>query len=336
MSPSVIGPYRIESTLGRGGAGIVFRAQDDRTNEEVAIKVLRTTGVPSTQAARLLREFQALSELEHPNVVKVFDTGVFDGSPYLVMEYVDGLNLRSYLSLDWLAPTLSDSFSQTSAILDHRGTGRGFDLDALFDEPDTEEVSAPPLASREPGPTLSDTALPSLSLEELNRPERVGRLKDAIVQICDALSYIHGHGLVHRDLKPSNILVDPDRRVRLMDFGLAKFLADDQGITVSGKVVGTYRYMAPEQALGEPLDARADLYALGVILFELMTGQPPYDAPTPAEFWQRILEQEPPSLRSLNPGADEQIAFIAQRLLRKDPDDRFRTAEEILDLLLSG
>lgn len=336
MSPSVIGPYRIESTLGRGGAGTVFRAQDDRTNEEVAIKVLRTTGVPSTQAARLVREFQALSDLEHPNVVKVFDTGVFEGSPYLVMEYVEGLNLRSYLSLDWMAPTLSDSFSQTSAILDHRGAGGGFDLEALFDEPDTEEISGPAPRSLEGACSLEVGAPASLSLGELNRPERVGRLKDAIVQICDALSYIHAHGLVHRDLKPSNILVDPDRRVRLMDFGLAKYLAEDRGITVSGKVVGTYRYMAPEQALGEPLDARADLYALGVILYELMSGQPPYDASTPAELWQRILDEEPPSLQSLNPGVDDQIAYIAQRLLRKDPDDRFRTAEEILDLLLSG
>lgn len=337
MSPPVIGPYRIECTLGRGGAGTVYRAQDDRTNEEVAIKVLRTTGVPSTQAARLVREFQALSDLEHPNVVRVFDTGIHDGSPYLVMEYVDGLNLRSYLSLDWLAPTLSDSFSQVSGILDHRGNGGGFDLDLLFDEPDTEELSLPGLRERN-GATATEATEPigPQSPEELNRPERVGRLKDALVQISDALSYIHGHGLVHRDLKPSNILVDADRRVRLMDFGLAKFLAEDRGITVFGKVVGTYRYMSPEQALGEPLDGRADLYSLGVILFELMTGQPPYDGSSPAELWQRILDQEPPSITHLNPGADDQLAYIAQRLLRKDPEDRFRTAEEILDLLLSG
>lgn len=334
---TLIGPYRIEGTLGRGGAGTVFRAQDDRTNEEVAIKVLRTVGVPETQAQRLLREFQALSDLEHPNVVRVFDTGIFEGSPYLVMEFVDGLNLRSYLSLDWLAPTLSDSFSQisqVSGLLDHRGPG--FDLDALFDEPDTEELSTPRLQDFDaPLPNGNGEAAP-LGLDEFNRPERVGRLKDALVQICDALSYIHAHGLVHRDLKPSNILVDPDRRVRLMDFGLAKFLAEDRGITVSGKVVGTYRYMAPEQALGEPLDGRADLYALGVILFELLTGQPPYDGESPAELWQRILDQEPPSIASLNPGADDQLVQITQRLLRKDPEDRFRTAEEILDLLLTG
>jgi len=311
----------------------VYRALDERTNEEVAIKLLRTTGVPSTQAERLVREFQALSDLEHPNIVRVFDTGIHDGSPFLVMEYVDGLNLRSYLSLDWLAPTLSDSFSQIGNALHLRNGAGGFDLEALFDEPDTEEFGA--YTARDDALVRPEPALPQ-TLDALNRPERIGRLKDALVQISDALAYIHGHGLVHRDLKPSNILVDADRRVRLMDFGLTKFLAEDRGITVAGKVVGTYRYMAPEQALGEPLDGRADLYALGVILYELMTGRPPYDGDTPAELWQRILDEEPPPILELNPGADDQLAYIAQRLLRKDPDDRFRTAEEILDLLLSG
>jgi len=337
VSPTVIGPYRIEGTLGRGGAGVVYRAQDDRTNEEVALKLLHPGSLSSTQAARLAREFQALSELEHPNVVRVFDTGIHEGSPYLVMELAEGLNLRSYLSLDWMAPSLTDSFSLSlpGDGLDHRsGVRGGFDLDALFDEPDTEELYTPGPSAEFEGQARG--AERRLTLEEINRPERIGRLKDALVQICDALAYIHGHGLVHRDLKPSNILVDADRRVRIMDFGLAKYLAEESGITVTGKVVGTYRYMSPEQALGEPIDGRADLYSLGVILYELMTGQPPYDADTPAEFWQRILDFEPLPLEELNPKADEQIAYIAQRLLRKDPDDRFQTAEEILDLLLSG
>lgn len=313
----------------------MYRALDDRTNEEVAVKLLHPSGLPSTQSARLVREFQALSELEHPNVVRVFDTGVHEGSPYLVMELVDGLNLRSYLSLDWLAPTLSDSFSLSGSLLDHRAVSRaGFDLDAIWDEPDTEELYENERLRAENG--ADEGPERTLSLDEINRPERIGRLKDALVQICDALAYIHGHGLVHRDLKPSNILVDADRRVRLMDFGLAKYLAEESGITVTGKVVGTYRYMSPEQALGEPLDGRADLYSLGVILYELMTGKPPYDGSTPAEFWQRILDFEPEPLGRLNPRADDQLAYISQRLLRKDPDDRFQTAEEILDLLLSG
>lgn len=335
MHPNLIGPYRIDTTLGRGGAGTVYRAQDDRTNEEVAIKVLRTE-VPArkTHAARMLREFEALSDLDHPNIVRVFETGVHQGSPFLVMELIDGLDLRSYLTLDWTTTILPDPSSSTSGF----GAVPIFLPEALLDEPDTEELFAE-IGRRHPkdgAPRPSPAVPPSQALAELNRPERVGRLKDALVQICDALGYIHGHGLVHRDLKPSNILVDPDRRVRLMDFGLAKFLAEDSALTVHGKVVGTYRYMAPEQALGEPPDGRTDLYALGVILYELLVGAPPYDGDSPARLWQEILETEPTPVRVRNPRADDQLAYIAQRLLRKDPDDRFQTAEEILDLLLTG
>ncbi|NRD59363.1 serine/threonine-protein kinase, partial [Corallococcus exiguus] len=168
---------------------------------------------------------------------------------------------------------------------------------------------------------------------DLNRPERMGKLKDAMLQVCEALAYIHGHGLVHRDLKPSNIMVDDDRQVRLMDFGLAKFLADDAGITADGKLVGTYRYMAPEQILGEPLDGRADLYSLGVILYELMSGRPPFDAKTPHELWRQVLETEPPPLLALNLHGDPQLARVAHRLIRKEPDDRFQTAEEVYEAL---
>lgn len=332
MIPRQIGPYRVESTLGRGGAGTVYRAQDDRTHEEVAIKVLRAG--PSTHAARLAREFEALSDLEHPNIVRVFDTGVHEGNPFLVMELIDGLDLRSYLSLDWMAPALP-ALSSASMSAIHPA----FDLDALFDELDSEELFRPSEDDLSPDAlheqALAGNGTPSPSLD-LNRPERVGRLKDALVQICDALSYIHGYGLVHRDLKPTNILVDSDRRVRLMDFGLAKFLAEDSSLTVSGKVVGTYRYMSPEQALGEPLDGRADLYALGVVIYELLGGRPPFDGSTPAEVWKQILENEPTHLRSLNPQADEQLVALTHKLLRKDPDDRFQTAEEVLDSLLAG
>jgi serine/threonine protein kinase len=154
-----------------------------------------------------------------------------------------------------------------------------------------------------------------------------------MLQICEALAYIHGHGLVHRDLKPSNIMVDEDRQVRLMDFGLAKFLADDVAITEVGKLVGTYRYMAPEQILGEPLDGRSDLYSLGVILYELLSGRPPFDAKTPHELWRQVLENEPPPILALNLHGDPQLARVAHRLIRKEPDDRFQTAEEVYEAL---
>src|SRR5262249_31185154 len=176
------------------------------------------------------------------------------------------------------------------------------------DEPDTQEsrdvsmgeaVDAPPVAEPAPEPVPRPP-----DLTALNRPERTGRLKDAMTQLASALSYIHGHGLVHRDLKPSNVMVDEDRLVRLMDFGLAKFLADDGAVTPDGRLVGPVPYMAPQPNLRAGADARADLYSLGVILYEMLTGRTPFDARTPHELWQKVLETEPPPLHSLNPGAD--------------------------------
>jgi serine/threonine protein kinase len=204
------------------------------------------------------------------------------------------------------------------------------------DEPDTDgsmDMDMPISGLPDPKVQLVERRILEARTDDLNRPERMGRLKDALLQVCQGLAYIHGHGLVHRDLKPSNIMVDEDRQVRLMDFGLAKHLADDAGLTADGRMVGTFRFMSPEQILGEPLDARADLYSLGVILYELLTGRPPFDAKTPSALWQQVLEMEPPPILAINLKGDPQLARVAHRLLRKEPDDRFQTAEEVYEAL---
>lgn len=380
MPPKLIGPYRILETVGSGGVGTVYRATDRRSGEPVALKLLSTGPALDPRAARrLAREFETLADLSHPNVVRVFDTGVFQGYPYLAMELVDGLTLRQYLQLrseELAGPTgMSEAIRAVRRAMAGNAPMRttsmevelsteasrpsAFGLSDYASESPSEEadfstgaeaVRALADAADEPDtdiPFSTETVLPvdvvvsapepppaaEVNLEELNRPERVGRLKDAILQLCRALAYVHGHGLVHRDLKPSNVMVDEDRQVRLMDFGLAKFLADDAAVTADGRLVGTFRYMAPEQILGEPLDARADLYSLGVILYELLCGRPPFDARTPYELWQKVLETEASPLTSLNARVDTQLARAAHRLIRKEPDDRFQTAEEIYEAL---
>jgi serine/threonine protein kinase len=318
-------------------------------------------------ARRLAREFETLYELNHPNVVRVFDAGVYQGYPYLAMELVEGLDLRRYLNIDFepvnLSPPGVGSHSLSES-LDSDEVPR-FDLDALGDEMDTDALgrsvgrggvreiyelaeaadepltgesdAGPPAASPDGEPVEAPEVkpLPAPDLLALNRPERIARLKDALLQLCEALAYVHAHGLVHRDLKPANVMVDDDRRVRLMDFGLAKFLASgDVDVTGSGHVVGTYRYMAPEQLLGEKLDPRADLYSLGTVIYELLTGRVPFSGRTPLELWNLALSTEPPQATALNPDADPQLVRIAHRLLRKEPSERYQTAEEVFQVLM--
>ncbi|RYZ37170.1 MAG: serine/threonine protein kinase [Myxococcaceae bacterium] len=312
MPPKAIGPYRVLETLGSGGAGTVYRARDRRTNDEVALKLLSTgPSLDDRAARRLVREFETLADLAHPNVVKVFDVDDDDED-----DGTFGLNAFA-----------EEAPSEDLASFHGAGAGDDSDSDDLPVDPRRDLARKPSTSAS----TSTRAAPPRMA--DLNRPERMGRLKDAMLQVCEALAYIHGHGLVHRDLKPSNIMVDDDRQVRLMDFGLAKFLADDAGITADGKLVGTYRYMAPEQILGEPLDGRSDLYSLGVILYELISGRPPFDAKTPHELWRQVLETEAPPLLALNLHGDPQLARVAHRLIRKEPDDRFQTAEEVYEAL---
>jgi serine/threonine protein kinase len=407
LPPRTIGAYEILAVIGRGGIGTVYRARHQKTGEMAAVKLLGPgPAIDPTAARRLAREFETLQELDHPNVVRVLEAGVAEGYPFLAMELVDGMDLRTYLS-----PTLDDSIPIRpqrripSAFLAGSSSGSGppasepgkaFDVEALSAEPDTDRPlggrgqprdlprprlvpdpsspSGPPSGSggSTSGPDairdfatlmdepetdtsnsgwkyvdldaelakLGEVEEPRRSLDPellaaMNRPARLSRMRETVVQVLAGLSYIHSHGLVHRDLKPSNIMVDDNRRARLMDFGLVKMVAEETALTATGRVVGTYRYMAPEQALGERVDSRTDLYSLGVILYELLCGRVPFDAKNPLELWQQVIEKEPAALASLNPNADPGLVKLTHRLLLKDPDERYQTAEEVAEAIQS-
>jgi serine/threonine protein kinase len=347
----------------------VYRARHLLDGMPAAVKLLGPApAVDPTSARRLAREFEVLRALQHPNVVRVYDAGQVEGYSWLAMELVEGLDLRTYLAPLAGSPILELSSVHGVGSAPEPGAGVVFDMEAWLREPETHaDVEA--VVPRAPGAGVDDIRAfadlmeepetdggsgswthladpphcvdlaageepepepPSAALAlQLNRPERVARLRAVLGEVLGALEFVHERGFVHRDLKPSNIMVDDARRARIMDFGLVKQLADANNLTLSGKVVGTYRYMAPEQAAGRDVDHRADLWSLGVILYELLVGRPPFPSSVPAELWREITSLEPPAILDLNPGADVALAQASTRLLRKDPALRFQTAAEL-------
>ncbi len=312
------GPFRLERQVGRGGLGAVYRAVDSRTGATVALKML-PPGTDPSATRRLQREFDALRHLHHPNIVRVLDLGAEGAVPWLEMEFVDGMVLREWLSVVTEPQPLEPEPEGEAS--------EGVDLDVLFEEPDSGALLAAARAHRRALATGTEATLTDEEQLEQNHPERLVALCEALAQVCDGLSFIHARGLLHRDVKPSNILVTGARKAILVDFGLAKRFSDDQ-ITDHGRVVGTYRYMSPEQARGETLDRRSDLYSIGATLYEMLAGRPPFTHANQIDLLEAIVSQEPPNLLRINPGAPVPLVRLAERMLRKRPHDRPEHAAE--------
>ncbi len=253
------GRYLLEAELGRGGMGVIYRAQDTLLQRPVAVKVLGKDGLGSEGRARLLREARAAARLNHPNIVTVHDAGEAEGQSFVVMELVEGVSL----------------FERRPATID-----------------------------------------------ESTRMAR---------QICNALEHAHRHGIIHRDLKPENVLVAPDGTAKLMDFGLARSIASR--LTQEGAVAGTVFYLAPEQALGKELDGRADLYALGAMLYEFCTGQLPFPGDDPFAVITQHLHAPVVPPRAKNEAIPVALDSLIVRLLSKNPDERPASAGAVIELL---
>ncbi len=247
--------YVIESQLGQGGMGTVFKALDTLLNRPVAIKVLASADLGTQGRVRLLNEARAAAALNHPNIVSIYDAGEWQKTAYIIMELIEGepLSVLKGNSLETIIPYL--------------------------------------------------------------------------MQICSALQHAHQHGIIHRDLKPENILITKSAMVKLTDFGLARTGASR--VTTEGAVVGTVFYMAPEQALGKDLDGRTDLYALGVILYELFTGRLPFTASDPVAVVTQHLYAPVVSPRTYNPSMPELLDQLITRLLSKNIEDRPGDAAEV-------
>ncbi len=291
------GSYRLIRELGRGGQGVVWLAEDPNLGRRVAVKVLRNRGPMSPELlSRFKREALVASRLQHPALCTIHDAGTENGTPYIVMQYVEGQSLASRISRDKLQRTPGSE-------------GATHDGEASSRTPTT-----PVTPSSRRGAAGRARVLATLRLME---------------SVCRATHVAHEAGVIHRDIKPGNIMVRADGEPVLMDFGLARDEDDaSAALTRSGDVLGTPVYMAPEQISRQhaTVDRRADVWALGVTLFEAITLERPFASPTRQGLYRSILNDDPPDIRRLEPSAPADLRVVVETALEKNQDQRYQTA----------
>ena len=313
-SPLTVGPYRITGVLGRGGMGIVYRAEPMNGGAPVAVKTLRRTDRARLDAMR--REIRALSRLQHPGVVRLLDDGADDGRPWYAMDLLEGETLRDVLRR--LAPRAADGAPAPPGSTAHTAIG----------------VWPPPGST--PPPPRDRTGEPASDGEHA-AGTIAGELRAILRRLCATLAYLHGNGVVHRDLKPENVFVKTGATPVLVDLGIAaRFGGGRDELEAAGAVVGSAAYMAPEQIRGELVDARADLYALGAILYECITGAPPFTGPTPAVVLRAHIGERPVPPSARREGVPAAIDRLVASLLTKRPSDRLGYADDVARALLDA
>jgi eukaryotic-like serine/threonine-protein kinase len=256
------GRYSLETEVASGGMATVWRGRDEVLGRPVAVKVLHDRLARDPDILERFRvEAIAAARLSHPNVVRVFDTGIDDGVCFIVMELFEGTTLEEML--------------------------------------------------RERGP--------------LPPPEAARVVRSAL----HGLAHAHREGVIHRDVKPGNILIDRSGLVKVSDFGIAKAAFAGEDLTTTGELLGTALYLAPEQIAGGPVDPRTDLYACGVVLYQSLTGRPPFEAETHIATATMRLTKDPPPPGALRPGIPRAVEAVTMRALARDPNQRFPTGEDM-------
>jgi eukaryotic-like serine/threonine-protein kinase len=263
---SKVGRYEIVDELGRGGMGVVYRANDPIIGRIVALKTVRLSSEGAgISHAELLERFQnearAAGRLTHPNIVVVYDAGEDHGLYYITMELIDGKSLQAVL--------------------------------------------------------------------ENGRKLTIQRIVPIIEQVCSALEFAHRRGVVHRDIKPANIMLNREDHVKITDFGTAKIL--QYGTQQKTNAIGTPGYMSPEQIKGRGIDGRSDIFALGVMLYEMTTGQRPFQGEDVASVLYKILNQEPPPPHKVEPSIPPGVSSTIMKALSKNPHMRYESCAELID-----
>ena len=317
MSASHIGPYEIIDRLGEGGMGVVYRGRDTTTGETVAVKTARPESRHALSSLRV--EIAALARLEHPSIVRILGHGAQDGVPWYAMELLSGQTWADFNRSLW-----PPAFSAGNSDLDSEALTLETTKRRSTDRPNPRSVDSG-----------SDYSVRYAGERRGGRGQiAAGRLPEVLTmarRLCTALTVLHNAGFVHRDLKPSNVFVVAGRPV-VTDLGIASRFRGAVGrerIEVSGKMVGTVHYMAPEQALGRLVDARADLYAFGMMLYESLTGRLPFAARTADGWLMAVLNETPPPLSTFVEGAPDELDRLVRTLLSRESRERLGHADDV-------
>jgi len=291
--PVRFGDYRVLSRIAEGGMGIILRGQDCVDGRIVALKTVRSAR--PADAAGIRREIAALQRVDHPGIVQLYDDGLWSGMPWMAMELLEGQTLYHEIVSLWphaLGPSLDGLPTVPARDRARRGSDFGW-------------------LGRAPAPAAAG---------------RLDGVFSIVGQLCSALEHLHGQGLVHRDLKPTNVMIGGDGRATLFDFGLA---CRTRELGSSDVCIGTMEYAAPEQIRGEDVDARADIYSLGCVLYELCTGQRPFGGETSLAVADSQLRYEPRAPSELVADLPCALEDLLLRMLAKRADDRPATAAEV-------
>jgi WD40 repeat protein/serine/threonine protein kinase len=348
-----LGDYRLLREVGRGGMGIVYEAEQLSLGRHVALKVLPSPALlDARHLGRFQREAKAAAHLHHTNIVPVYGVGEDQGLHYYVMQFIQGLGLDDVLAeLRRLrrvkpAPGTSDTGTDRAT-----PSGPGKEVSAAqvaqalltgeFTPGHDPARGGRPLVDPSPGPQTDVPRAPvpssavhlpgqseGSSLSESGRPYWQGVARVGI-QVAEALAYAHGQGILHRDIKPSNLLLDTQGTVWVTDFGLAK-AAGSEDLTHPGDIVGTIRYLAPERFEARA-DARSDVYALGLTLYELLTLRPAFNETDRSKLVAQVLHAEPPRPRQVQPEVPRNLETVVLKALERDPTRRYQTAAELAD-----
>jgi serine/threonine protein kinase len=308
-----VGDFCVEQRLGAGGMGVVYRARQISLNRVVALKVLGGSIQTETGVARFRREAQAIAKLKHPNIAGILYLGQDEKICYMVMEFVDGVSFREVIRR-------ARNASNTSSTLD----------DTVWESIETMpnnvvrfDVETTDQGNLDVTPSKNELSLEACKL--IAQASYIRRCVEMVRDVALALSYAHEHSVVHRDVKPENLLLDRTRKVTVIDFGLARFY-DDETITYTGQLVGTPLYMSPEQILGgKEITGQSDVYSLGMVLYELLTLEPPMEAPNRESLFRHIVTRPLAPVSWKNPAVPDALMAIVHHSLAKDTEVRYQT-----------